>query len=522
MRKLLYKSLPKRIWLLTTCLIIVIMSCDDIDDLEPVTTIVANTAFKTEADVIASLNAAYDPLQWQSVLGNQTFPLLSQGVRADDLHSQSASFWAIGAQYDQFSTLVPTLPSIASLWSKWYRGVSRANFTISLAQNFEGFTTPGIQDQIIAEAKFLRALYYFELVRLWGGVPLFEEAITSSEQEIFKPRSSATEVYAFIEADLLSASSVLPIKGAERVVGSSTSGAALALLTKVYLYQQKWTEAVSSASQVINQGVYSLESDFSNNFLQSTEFGPESIFEINYQDGLFSGGFVNSGQQQEGSAMWRWSFPFLSGSYPSFNNFIPRQDLVDFFDDSDQRKAATFLLPGQTLNSPGLAALNFDPVPANFGYAIGVNTGSKKYFLTFEEVQPLLNVEGSPLNEKIIRYADLLLMHAEASIMGGGGNGASSFQLVVDRAYGAGNPVAPSYSIQGVRDERRRELATEGWNRFTDLVRWDIIDGGGVIGPALEAVGKTDFSNPRDLLLPIPQQEIDTYPAGMLEQNPGY
>ncbi len=521
MKKFQHKYIGKAFKLIAFSIFIVMLSCDDIDELEPVTTIVANTAFNTESDVISSLNAAYDPLQWQSVLGNQTFPLLSQGVRADDLHSQSASFWAIGAQYDQFSTLVPTLPSIASLWSKWYRGVSRANFTISLAQTFENFSTPGLQAQIIAEARFLRGLYYFELVRLWGGVPLFEEAITSSEQEIFKPRSSAAEVYAFIENDLISAASVLPTKGGERTFGATTSGAALALLTKVYLYQEKWNDAVNSAEQVINQGVYSLEADFRNNFLQTTEFGLESIFEINYQDGLFAGGFNNTGQQQEGSGMWRWSFPFLSGSYPSFNNFIPRQDLVDFFDDSDQRKAATFLLPGQVLNSPGLAALNFDPVPDNFGYAIGVNTGSKKYFLTFEEVQSLLNVEGSPLNEKILRYADVLLMHAEASIMGGGGDGAGSFQMVVDRAYGTGNPAAPNFSLQNIRDERRRELATEGWNRFTDLVRWELLDGN-VIVPALEAIGKTDFTMPRDLLLPIPQQEIDTYPAGMLTQNPGY
>ena len=351
---------------------------------------------------------------------------------------------------------------------------------------------------------------------------MFEEAITSSEQEIFKARSTAAEVYAFIEADLQAAASVLPERGAERVQGSATSGAALGLLTKVYLYQQKWSEAVASAEQVINQGVYNLEEDFRNNFLQTTEFGSESLFEINYQDGLFAGGFVNTNQQQEGSAMWRWSFPFLSGTYPSFNNFIPRQDLVDFFDDSDQRKEATFLLPGLVLNSPGLAALGFDPVPDNFGYAIGVNTGAKKYFLTFEEVQELLNVEGSPLNEKILRYADVLLMHAEASLMGGGGNGQASFQQVIDRAYGPGNPAAPSYTLQGVRDERRRELATEGWNRFTDLVRWEILDGGGVIGPALQVIGKTDFSSPRDLLLPIPQQEIDIYPEGLLEQNPGY
>ncbi|MBW1294452.1 RagB/SusD family nutrient uptake outer membrane protein [Aquimarina litoralis] len=497
-------------------------SCsDEILDKVPITEIVADTAFNTEQDVVSSLNAAYDALQWQNVAGNQTFPLMQQGVRADDLHSQSAAFWQIGAQYDQFNTIGPTLPSVASVWSKWYQGVARANFTIELAEGFENFETPGLQDQIIAEAKFLRGFYYFELVRLFGGVPLFDKAITSADQEQFKPRSTEAEVYAFIEEDLRNAANTLPNKGGERVEGSATSGAALGLLTKVYLYQDKWGDAVSSAEEVINQGVYSLEANFGDNFIQTNEFGVESVFEINYVDGLDANDFNNSQQTQEGSGSWKWSFPFLTG-YQSFNNFIPRQTLVDFFDDSDQRKAATFLLPGQPTNSPGLEALGWDPVPNSFGYAIGVNTGARKYFLTFEEVQDLLTEFQSPLNEKVIRYADVLLMHAEASIMGGGGNGAASFQEVMDRAYGSGNPAAPAYTMQGVRDERRRELATEGWNRFTDLVRWDRTDGGGVIAPALNAIGKTDFSAPRDLLLPIPQQEIDTYPEGMLTQNPGY
>ncbi len=512
----------KRFFLLFFGGAILLPSCsEDILDKEPITEIVADTAFNTEQDVVFSLNGVYDALQWQNVAGNQTFPLMQQGVRADDLHSQSAAFWQIGAQYDQFSTIIPTLASVASVWSKWYQGVARANFTIQLAEGFDKFETPGLQDQIIAEAKFLRGMYYFELVRLFGGVPLFDEPIISAAQEQFKPRSTAAEVYAFIEDDLQSAAAILPLKGIERVQGSATSGAAYALLAKVYLYQEKWSDAVTAAEQVINQGVYGLETNFGDNFIQTNEFGIESVFEINYVDGLSAVDFNDSSQSQEGSGSWKWSFPFLQG-YNSFNNFIPRQTLVDFFDDSDQRKAATFLLPGQRTNSPGLEVLGWDPVPDNFGYAIGVNTGARKYFLTFEEVKELTTEFQSPLNEKVVRYADVLLMHAEASLMGGGGNGATSFQQILDRAYGTSNPTAPAYTIQGVRDERRRELATEGWNRFTDLVRWDKADGGGVIASALNAIGKTDFSAPRDLLLPIPQQEIDTYPVGMLEQNDGY
>ncbi len=524
--KIFNKILTKRkkqMFLLLFSGVLVFSSCsEDILDKEPITEIVLDTAFNTEQDVVASLNGVYDALQWQNVRGNQTFPLMQQGVRADDLHSQSAAFWQIGAQYDQFSTITPALASVASVWSKWYQGVARANFTIQLAEGFDNFKTEGLQDRIIAEAKFLRGMYYFELVRLFGGVPLFDKPIISADQEQFKPRSSDQEVYAFIESDLQSAAAILPLKGAERFQGAATSGAAYALLAKVFLYQEKWGDAVIAAEQVINQGVYGLEPNFRDNFIQTNEFGLESVFEISYVDGLSTIDFNDSSQSQEGSGMWKWSFPFIQGGYESFNNFIPRQTLVDFYDDSDQRKAATFLLPGQVLNSPGLADLGWDPVKANFGYAIGVSTGAKKYFLTFEEVQELTTDFQSPLNEKVIRYADVLLMHAEASLMGGGGDGSGSFMKIVERAYGTGNPAAPAYTMQGVRDERRRELATEGWNRFTDLVRWDKLNVGGVIKPALDAIGKTDFQAPRDLLLPIPQQEIDIYPEGMLEQNDGY
>ena len=509
----------KEVHLLIILLVFVsicISSCntDDILDKEPITEITADNAFNVESDVLSSLAAAYDPLQWQFVNNNHTFPQMWQCIRSDDEHSQQAAFWQIGAQLDQFSTILPTTGSVASVWSKWYQGVARTNFTIELASNFQNYETDGIREQIIAEAKFLRGLYYFELVRLFGGVPLFTEAVTSTEDPLFKPRSTAQQVYEQIEMDLREASTVLPIKGSERIQGGATSGAALALLTKVYLYQEKWTEAVGAAEDVMSQGIYSLEDNFGDNFSLDNEFGVESIFEINYVDGLSAVSFETNAQVQEGSGSWKFMFMFID-NYQSFGNMLPRQSLVDFFDDSDQRKNATFILPGTVLNSPGLAERGWDPAPASFPFAIGNNAMSRKYFLTFEQVQDLLIDFQSPLNEKVLRYADVLLMHAEASIMGGGGNGESSFQQVIDRAYGSGNPVAPSYTLQGIKDERRRELATEGWNRFTDLVRW------GDARDAINAIGK-NFTVGRDELLPIPQIEIDVYPDGMLEQNPGY
>ncbi|MBQ4818565.1 RagB/SusD family nutrient uptake outer membrane protein [Aquimarina sp. MMG016] len=485
---------------------------DDVLDKLPVTEITADNAFNTEKDVLGSLTSVYDPLQWQFVNGAHTFPQMFQSIRSDDEHSQQAAFWAIGANFDQFNTILPTNASVAGVWSKWYQGVARANFTIKLANEFPNFETDGLRDKIIGEAKFLRGLYYFELVRLFGGVPLFTEPITSTEDELFKPRSKTAEVYTQIENDLRDAADVLPMKG-ETDQWRATSGAALGILAKVHLYQGEYSDVVRLTEEVMTHG-YSLEENFGDNFKLNNEFGKESLFEINYVDGLVGGGFETPTPIQEGSGSWKFMFMFID-SYESFGNMLPRRTLVEFFDDSDSRKEATFILPGSRTFSPGLEARGWDPAPASFPFAIGNDAMSRKFFLTFEEVDGLLSPFQSPLNEKVLRYADILLMHAEASLMGGGGDGSSSFQQVIDRAYGPGNSAAPAYDLQGIKDERRRELATEGWNRFSDLVRW------GDAKQAIDAVGKT-FTIGRDELLPIPQVEIDVYPPGMLEQNPGY
>ncbi len=508
------KTINIKVVIIATACLITFESCntDDILEKEPVTEITAENAFNTEEDVLASLTAVYDPLQWQFVNGSHTFPQMFQSIRSDDEHSQQAAFWAIGANFDQFNTILPNNGSVAGVWSKWYQGISRANFTIELANEFQNFKTEGLQERIIGEAKFLRGLYYFELVRLFGGVPIFTEAITSTEDELFKPRATVEQVYEQIEKDLEEAVQLLPQKG-ETEPWRATVGAALGILAKAHLYQKEYPEVVTYTHQIMTLG-YSLEENFGDNFKLNNEFGKESLFEINYVDGLVGGGFETPTPIQEGSGSWKFMFMFID-SYESFGNMLPRRSLVEFFDDSDTRKEATFILPGSRTFSPGLAERGWDPAPASFPFAIGNDAMSRKYFLTFEEVQGLLSPFQSPLNEKVLRYADVLLMHAEASLLGGGGDGASSFQQVIDRAYGPGNPAAPAYDFQGVKDERRRELATEGWNRFTDLVRW------GDAKEVIDAVGK-NFTVGRDELLPIPSVEIALYPPGMLDQNPGY
>lgn len=487
------------------------ISCTEVLEKTPVTELTSETAFDTEERIQSALHAAYDPLQWQFVNGSHVFPQMFQSIRADDHHSQQANFWAPGANFDQFSTILPTDLAVAGVWSKFYQGVSRANFTIGLAEDFEDFSDPSIKTQIIAEAKFLRGLYYFELVKLFGGVPLIVEAITSTDDQLFYPRSTAEEVYAQIEKDLLEAAEILPVKGATEE-WKATSGAAYAFLAKAHLYQKEYSETVQYCNEVMKQG-YQLEEDFSKNFVLSNEFGRESIFEINYVDGLVGGSFEASNPStQEGSGSWQMMFMWLSGKWTSWGNMIPRQTLVSIYGDNDQRKQATFILPGSDMNSPWLAERGWDPAPANFGFAVGSNAMNRKFYITYEELDQLLSVQQSPLNEKMMRYADVLLMLAEASVMGGGGDGQSALDEITLRAYGSTIPL----TLENVKLERRKELATEGWNRFTDLVRW------GDIQNAMDLVGKTDFNVSRDILLPIPQSEINLAGEDVLQQNPGY
>src|SRR5690606_5298226 len=140
------------------------ISCsNDILEKVPVTEITGET-ISTEDRVEQAVNAAYDPLQWKLEGPAETFPQLFQCVRADDLHSQQANYWGNGAVWDQFKTITPSNQSVAELWRKWYTGIGRANFSIELAQEFDGFVTSGLKERIIAEGKFLRGFYYFELV----------------------------------------------------------------------------------------------------------------------------------------------------------------------------------------------------------------------------------------------------------------------------------------------------------------------------------------------------------------------
>jgi starch-binding outer membrane protein, SusD/RagB family len=517
-------------------------SCsEDFLTIDPTTQLTAD-AIQSDSDYQALVNAAYDPLRWQ-VDGNATrhmYPVMFQDMRADNVVSQWATFWVAGQAFDK-NPITPNNPSVEGMWKKWYSMISRANTAIGVINGATNISNEELKTQLIAQAKFLRGFAYFELVKHFGGVPLITDYITDASYDFKKPKATATQVYAQIEKDLSEAANDLPAVAQEK--GRATKGAAYAILAKANLYQKDYNQTVLNCEKVMGLG-YSLEEKFEDNWDLNNEYGKESILEIGYISGGLYNNFEGSQSYSNQGSSTHQMFGFLFNSSvgnSAFGNSVPRQELIDFYDNSDRRKEYTFITPSTIVrggrgaiscscSSNPDGSINWSTEGSwvfgtdTYNYFWPTNTAAfkskasmYKYWIPPAVQNALNNYADSPLNEKIIRYADVLLMHAEATLMGGAGtlSGAASYKLVTERAYGAGNTAIPAYTLQGVKDERRRELATEGWDRYTDLVRW------GDAKMALEAVGKT-FVIGRDELLPIPASEIQQVGSTILIQNPGY
>lgn len=494
----------------------ILSSCNksDLLDKKPITSLNTTAALKTETDYVALTNSAYDPLQWQTITGPEIFPVMFQDIRADNCVSQWASYWTYGAIFDDLSLIKSNNTNVALLWQKWYTAIARANTAMHFDSLFDGFKTPGLQQRLIAEAKFIRAFSYFQLVTNWGGVPLIVSYIGSTSDNLLYHRSAAEEVYAQIDKDLQDASAILPLSYTGADLGRATSGAAYTLLAKENLYQKKYAEVVKYTDMVIQSNVYSLEANFADNWNLNNEYGKESIFEIGYQSGFFSPQLP--GFENQGSLSYEY-FGFLGAGTGTFGNCVPRQGLIDLYDSTDTRKDATFIIPNtflpdlnQTANFETDLYQYFWTVPA----ALESKASCRKYYIPKNVALGLTNIASSPLNEKILRYSDVLLMNAEACLVTGDAEGLQNLNMVIQRAYG-GDPShnLTSYTLADVKLQKRLEFATEGWDRFTDLVRW---------GDADSVLAFKHFTPGRDELLPIPQSEIDLVGANVLTQNPGY
>jgi len=384
---------------------------------------------------------------------------------------------------------------ISDFWSGEYKTI---NFANQILDNVPGINMDGaLKSRYLAEAKFIRAYAYFRLVRAFGDVPLrLHVPKTAAEYNI--PRSPKAQVWAAIETDLNDAASVLPQSYSAADVGHVTKGAALALHAKAALYQKKWGDVITYTNTVMGLG-YTLFPNYEQLFRTTNKNNSESIFEIQCMLIPNNPGASNSQYSQVQGVRG------VTGGGWGFN--VPSADLAAAYEAGDPRRDATIIFRGETTPEG-------DAIPAD-----GDNPMyNQKSYVPFSLYVSGFN-EGCQQNKIVLRYADVLLMNAEANNESGNAAAAlASLELVRARARGGNNAILPKITTTdqaalraAIYNERRVELAME-FDRYFDVIRQ---------GRGAEVFGSRGWKANKNEVWPIPQNEIDLS-AGTLTQNTGY
>jgi len=455
--------------------------------------------------------------------GFSTLPWIDfHSIRDDD--AQKGSSTTDGAEINtEFETFQYTKDDWATntYWSDHYFMINLANKELFFADSLKVTDQASLRN--VGEACFFRAYSYFELVKAYGEVPLINYYYTNAAQGV-KPKATVPELYALIDSDLNVASQYLPLNwevaGTNLYPGRLTSGAAKTLWAQTYLFRQNWAQVIALCNDVISSAQYSLAPNFvdlwKDGLNGSGKNSTESIFEMqalvgqngsNYHGTSWgtSQNVRQGGASNEWNLGWGWN--------------TPTDNLVTAWDNTDPRKAATILYSGQSDGGPATGGYGATLPPYNPGTALDQKYWNKKLYSDPQmraytgEVGP--GGAADWINHRILRYADVLLMLAEASNeTGDGATAEAMLEQVRARARGTTSTLphiayaSQSQMRQAIKDERRWEFAMEGY-RFYDLVRW---------GDALSTLGSLGYQN-RARYYPIPQQVINLS-GGVLVQNP--
>jgi hypothetical protein len=466
-------------------------------DLSPISNPNVQNFYKNEGDFTNAIIGAYSSLRSRGVYDDNV--QLVGDLRADNTEMGTTASNRFNYYNMQLFRLPTDNPISESIWNDHYKGIVRVNEILdridksNMSESFKG--------RIGGEAKFLRALFYFNLVRIFGDVPLVTKVLNSIEEAYAAGRVEKSKVYDQIIEDLKDASDVLPPQVGSDEAGRATKGAALALLGKVYLTIHNFENAKATLEDVMNLNQYQLLPHYSDLWKVTNKNNKESVFDVQ---------FSRSATSSTGSDFCErytpYLYPYLSYYSTAGGYNIPTEDLIDAYEPNDLRKEASlkesYVSPDGSIVS-GLAGR----------FCI-------KYFDT-----PVQN-QGSDDNWPVLRYADVLLMYAEAlNEIGFVPNGPAFDYLnkireragLPDKTSGNTNPDLAINNQETFREavwhERRVELAFEG-QRWFDLIR---------TGQAIKVLSSMKGISIKDyqLLLPIPQSQVDINPE-KIKQNPGY
>lgn len=517
-------------------------SCKDyLTEIEPGTTLLEDFYTSTAA-CQQNVTGCYTPLMWE--YGGTYFSEWFIGdIASDDALKGGGTTSDMADAYDFENWRTTSQNSLLkAFYRAQYQGIGRCN----LALKYIGKTPLGIdaeftqemKDRLLGEVYYLRAYYYFRLVRVFAGVPLTLEVLDSSDKWGIG-RASVNDVYNQILADLDSAEVRLWEKSQylEEDMGRATKGAAQAMLMKVNLYMASpywqrmgvtktpeacYADVEKYGQKIMDANEYDLCPNYEDNFFVAGENGLESVFEIQYAE-------VAWGDYGEGMGFTAGSFTqiltrsrsSLIGGGWGFNH--PTQNLYDEFEEGDVRRDVAILVPADDKMENIAEEVYLGNKYVNNKYGMyrdpeNIGGGFGKWSL---------HASRGPLNNKQIRYADVLLMLAEARIESG--KAADALPLLNKVRERAGLADLTTADRKALRHERRCELAMEG-HRWFDLVRWEGVEGNG-LKAHMDAYKLTEtkdaqshmneFIKDKHEIFPIPHEEIQLNPTAM-EQNPGY
>ncbi|UCH13687.1 MAG: RagB/SusD family nutrient uptake outer membrane protein [Bacteroidales bacterium] len=529
------------IFLFTAC-------TEDFLDITPKNNLSDGNYYKNQDHTLAAITSAYDVMTWMEFYG-VFYALLLEGA-GDDCIPENSRFKELTYNTDE--------GTIAEMYMIIYMGIMRSNMVLEKVPAIE--MDEELKNRILGEAKFLRAFYNWHLVTLWGEAPLITEVLTLEEQTQ-QSKNTTGEIWNQIETDLLGTGEVtgaidlLPETHDPSNVGRASKGAAIALLAKSYLYQERWQEASDMFDRIIEKdlggdgiGGYGLvqyddpqyqdsagfhdaylsvflENPFAGENLEDGrpaiggENSKESVFEVQYNDYLaFPDGGMWLGWGNAGTFR---NLYFGATNWGAYRNLCPSESFVNEFEAGDPRKKASVFSNGDIMDYR--PETQFYMVP--FDYA---TSGSYSQWIMKKTIYPIWYLaNAAPINFPLIRYADVLLMKAEALINLGDEPGAAQFINRVRQRVGAPvtipwveDLISSSSSISDLKDalihERRVELGLE-IHRTRDLIRWS--------SPTINWVRVSDYNQffvaGKHEYFPIPQYEIDIS-EGNLVQNPNW
>lgn len=518
--------MKKKILLVVAILVGLIISCrkQDLDQFNP-NQLTPESYFKNSAELISGVNSIYAILQSNALIGREWFFL--NHLRGDDFASGGGQ---LETPRNQLLNGVhdPSNFVLTEVWNGNYRAIHRANTVIERASDAIDKDSD-LSKRAIAEARFLRAWAYSELVLFWGGVPLYTSVATKTGDS--KPRSSEDEVINFVLSELDAIETLLPDRYTGVDLGRVTRGASLALKARTKMWKGDYAGARADLLKIVASGTYSLVEKYTDNFEEENEWNSESVFEMGYSiigdiNWVADGNDPDWGNQERMVRTQEYS-------PTGWRNLIPAQTVIDEYESTfrgdavtDPRRAFSLWVIGDKFNN-GQTLLTDSQVQGNTSSFEGNTTkvSWRKYTAHYKSDPGGYNNLG--INYRIIRYAEVLLMLAECELEVGSQSEAIRLMNVVRSRASVQMPPYPTSrfpcsnkaeTFQALVHEKRVEFAGEEV-RNRDILRWRRQN---KLTPEITPVFNYNFEQ-KHLLLPIPQTEIDNNDKiDQQDQNPGY